>query len=183
MHRWLPEGVSPCWASLSDVSVETPMPISWPSSRQQPRHTEGCEPARKTTTRGQTTDGQVCKPRPFLRRGWTKRCTEQERRSPDRVKRHAPKNLSSRATRCIRCRPSPSPTVNVCSMSACPGRARPNLGGSSRRLAPMHTRTRTHAHAHARAHTPEEGGDKHLPVVTPSITFRIDSILKPIAGP
>ena len=39
------------------------------------------------------------------------------------------KSLSSRATRYIRCRPSPSPTVNVCSMPACPSRARPNLGG------------------------------------------------------
>ena len=70
--------------------------------------------------------------------------------------------VSSRATRHIRCRPSPSPTVNVHSMPACPNRAQPHLGGSSRRLAPTHTRTRTpthtnkhthtHTHTHARAH-------------------------------
>ena len=40
------------------------------------------------------------------------------------------KSLSNRTTRYIRCRPSPSPTVNVYNMPACPSRARPNLGGS-----------------------------------------------------
>ena len=59
------------------------------------------------------------------------------------------KSLSSRATRYIRCRPSPGPTVNVCSTPACQGRAR--LKGSSRRPAPTHTRTHTHAHQHTRA--------------------------------
>ena len=65
------------------------------------------------------------------------------------------KKISSRATRYIRCRPSPSPTVNVYNMPACPSRARPNLGGSSRRLAPTHTRTRTRTrtHTHTRART------------------------------
>ena len=38
-------------------------------------------------------------------------------------------------------------------MPACPSRARPNLGGSSRRLAPTHTRTRTHTHMHTHTHT------------------------------
>ena len=64
-----------------------------------------------------------------------------------------PSKLSSRATRYIRCRPSPSTTVNVYNMPACPSRARLNLGGSSRRLAPTHMRTRTHTHTHTRAHT------------------------------
>ena len=75
------------------------------------------------------------------------------------------KSLSNRATRYIRCRPSPGPTVNVYSMPACPSRARPNLRGSSHRPAPTHTRTRAHTrtrthththtrtHAHAQAHT------------------------------
>ena len=53
------------------------------------------------------------------------------------------KSLSTRATRYLRCRPSPCPTVNVNSMPACPSRARPNLGGSSRPPAPTHTPERT----------------------------------------
>ena len=64
-------------------------------------------------------------------------------------------------TRCIRCRQSPSPTVNIDNMPACQSRARPSLGGSSRWPAPAGTRTRTHTHthtytrthAHAHAHT------------------------------
>ena len=59
------------------------------------------------------------------------------------------KSLSSRATRYIRCRPSPSPTVNVYNMPACQSRAR--LNGSIRRPAPTPTRTHTHAHPHTRA--------------------------------
>ena len=39
------------------------------------------------------------------------------------------------------------------SMPACPSRARSNLGGSSRRLVPTHTRTRARTHTHTRAHT------------------------------
>ena len=48
------------------------------------------------------------------------------------------------------------PDRKVYNMPACPSRARPNLGGSSRRPAPVHTHTRTHAHAptHAPARAP-----------------------------
>ena len=69
------------------------------------------------------------------------------------VGRYAPlgfQNLSSRATRYIHCRPSPSPTVNVYSTPACQGRAR--LDGSSRRPAPTPTRTHKHARTHTHAH-------------------------------
>ena len=62
------------------------------------------------------------------------------------------KNISSRTTHYIRCRPSPSPTVNVYNVPACPNRARPHLRGSSRRLAPTHTRAHAHTHTHARPH-------------------------------
>ena len=70
------------------------------------------------------------------------------------------KSLSSRATRYTCCRPSPSPTIKVHNMPAFPSRARPNLGGSSRRLAPTHThkRTRTYAHVHTHTQTPKQGG-------------------------
>ena len=60
------------------------------------------------------------------------------------------KSLSSRATRYIHCRPSPSPSVNVYSTPACQGRA--CLDGSSRRPTPTPTRTHKHARTHAHAH-------------------------------
>ena len=62
------------------------------------------------------------------------------------------KSLSSRATRYIRSRPSPSPTVNTLNTPACQSRARPSPGGSSRRPAPTHTLTRTHTRPHTRTH-------------------------------
>ena len=54
------------------------------------------------------------------------------------------KDLSRCAMFYTRCCQSPSPTVNTYSMPACPRRARPSLGGSSRR--PAHTQTRTDTH-------------------------------------
>ena len=75
--------------------------------------------------------------------------TTNERSQSNGWARLVSKSLSSRATRYIRCRPSPSPTVNVYNTPACQGRAR--LNGSSRRPAPTHTRTHTYAHPHTRA--------------------------------
>ena len=61
------------------------------------------------------------------------------------------KNFPSRATRYVRFRPSRSPTINVNSTLACQSRARPSLGGSSRRPAPAHARTHARTHTHTRA--------------------------------